>query len=125
MKYMLLIYHNLGVWEALPHPEKEKVWSEGAALWKELTASGEVLMGEPLGSPRNARIVQVRNGFPLVTDGPFSEAKEQLVGFVILNVASEERAIELAARWPEARIFSVEVRRIDVGNDLEGLGADA
>jgi hypothetical protein len=116
MKYMLMIYHNPDLWSALSESEMQAVWSDGANLWRELTASGEMIMGEPLAAPREARIVRVRNSVPEITDGPFAEAKEQFVGFVIVEVSGKERAIELAQRWPDARYGAVEVRLIEVGN---------
>jgi hypothetical protein len=116
MKYLVMIYHNTDSWNALTQAEKETIWSEGSDLWKELTASGELEFGEPLASPGESRIVRLPNGLPVVTDGPFAEAKEQFVGFLILNVASGERAVELASRWPDARVGAMEVRRIEGAN---------
>jgi hypothetical protein len=60
--------------------------------------------------------VRVRGGVPAVTDGPFIEAKEQLVGYLMVDVKSEERALEIATRWPDARYWGMEVRAVlDVG----------
>lgn len=116
MKYLLMIYHNTDAWSALSQSDKEAIWSEGGQLWKDLTASGEMVFGEPLASPSESRVVQVPNGTPVITDGPFAETREQFVGFVVLDVADEARAIELAGRWPDARVGTLEVRRINVGN---------
>jgi hypothetical protein len=60
--------------------------------------------------------VRVQNGEREVTDGPYAEAKEQFVGFLINDVASEERAIDIAARWPNAWYSPMEVRLIRVFN---------
>jgi hypothetical protein len=116
MLYLVMIHHNSDVWNALPQKEKETIWSEGANRWQELVASGEGIVGEPLGDPRDARVIRSANGFPEVTDGPFVESKEQFVGFMILDVASEERALEIAKSWPEARHGSLEVRLIHGDN---------
>jgi hypothetical protein len=116
MKYLVMIYHNTDSWNALTQPEKEAIWSEGSDLWKELTASGELVFGEPLASPDESRIVRLPNGQPVVTDGPYAESKEQFVGFLVLDVASEERAVELASRWPDARVGAMEVRQIHGAN---------
>ena len=116
MKYMLMIYQNADVWTALPEQEQQAVMSEGGRRWQELVATGEGIMGEPLADPRDSRIVRVRNGFPEVTDGPFVDAKEQFVGFLIIDVADEERAVEIAKSWPDARFSALEVRLIHVEN---------
>jgi hypothetical protein len=56
--------------------------------------------------------VSVRDGQPLVSDGPFAEAKELLAGFILLECESVERALEVAARVPEAALDLVEVRPV-------------
>jgi hypothetical protein len=58
---------------------------------------------------------------PAVTDGPFLEVKEQLAGLCVLECESIDRAVEIAARWPDARYWGVEVRPVmaSAGSDLE------
>jgi hypothetical protein len=69
------------------------------ALTKELTESGELVGGERLAWPEKSKIVRADGkSAPVVTDGPYAEAKEQLAGYQIFDVESEERAIEIAAR---------------------------
>ena len=116
VKYLLMIYENAEVWGKLSDQERDAVNSEGGRLWQELVASGEGIFGEPLADPADAHIVRVQNGEQVVTDGPFAEAKEQFVGFLMIDVASEERAIEIAASWPNARYSPLEVRLIRVFN---------
>ena len=66
---------------------------------KELKAAGEFVDAQGLNLPEAARIVRAgQGGSPEVTDGPYAEAKEFLAGFWIVDVESEERAYELAAR---------------------------
>jgi hypothetical protein len=60
----------------------------------------------------------VREGKPLVTDGPFAEAREQLGGYFLINARDKEEAIAIAARIPGARIGTVEVRPVP---EVEGL----
>ncbi len=68
-------------------------------LNEQLTATGELAGGEGLAPPADARIVRAGpNGAPVVTDGPFPEAKEFLAGYWMVEVASPERAYEIAAR---------------------------
>jgi hypothetical protein len=65
----------------------------------ELTATGELVAVEALAGTETTRIVRAAaDGRPVITDGPFAEAKEFLVGYWIVDVASTERAYEIAAR---------------------------
>jgi len=84
--------------------------SDAGALMAELTSTGEWVGGEALADPSTAKAVRVRDGVPAVTDGPFAEAKEQMVGYCIVDCETEERAVEIAARWPDARLWGMEVR---------------
>jgi hypothetical protein len=69
------------------------------ALNRELTESGELVGGERLAWPEQSKIVRADGrSAPAVTDGPYAETKEQLAGYQIFDVESEERAIEIAAR---------------------------
>jgi hypothetical protein len=69
------------------------------ALHRELVASGELVESEVLAPPGLAKIVTSDGaGAPVVTDGPFQEFKEWLAGYQIVDVESEQRAIEIAAR---------------------------
>jgi hypothetical protein len=68
------------------------------ALNEELTASGELVQTEILTGPDLAKIVTSDGTAPVVTDGPFQEFKEWLAGYQIVDVESEERALEIAAR---------------------------
>lgn len=68
------------------------------ALNQELIENGELVEGTVLAGPELARIVVSDGGPPVVTDGPFSEAKELLAGYQMIDVESEERAIEIAAK---------------------------
>ena len=69
------------------------------ALNQELIASGELVDAQGLAGPEGARFVSCDAvGAPVVTDGPFPESKEFLAGYQMIDVASEERAIEIAAR---------------------------
>jgi hypothetical protein len=60
-----------------------------------------------------AATVRVRAGRLRVTDGPFAEAKEVIGGFVVIEARDRDEAIELASRWPSARLGAIEVRPIE------------
>jgi hypothetical protein len=114
MKYMLLIYNNREALDALPEAEKQAVFDDVDRIMSELQASGEWVGGEGLAAPSTAKTVRVRDGVVAATDGPFAESKEQFAGFVTVDVDSEERAVEIAASWPDARYWAMEVRAIMV-----------
>jgi hypothetical protein len=68
--------------------------------------------GEALADPALTKHVRGREGVPVITDGPYLEAKEQLAGYFVVDCESPERAAEIAARFPDARFAAVEVRPI-------------
>ena len=105
MKYMLLMNYSPG---APAHTEwaPEDIKASGAAMaaiHAELTANGELIGAEGLTGPEAAKIVTHDGaGAPVVTDGPFPESKEFLAGYWLIDVESQERAIEIAARTSAA-----------------------
>lgn len=112
MKYMLLIYDNADTRETFFGPEGAGLMGEVDAVFDELTRSGELVGGEVLAEPASTKTVRVRDGQPAITDGPLAEAKEHFGGYLIIDVESAERATEIAARWPNARMAAMEVRPI-------------
>lgn len=109
---MLLIYNNPDTIAAMPEKERDALFADVDSIMAELTASGELIRGEALGPPAQAKTVRLRGGVAATTDGPFVEAKEQFAGYIAVDVATEERALEIAARWPDARWGAMEVREI-------------
>ena len=112
MKYLLMIYQNPATWQTLPESARQELMSEAGAIVNELTESGEWVGGEALADSATARSVRAGDGVPAVTDGPFAEAKEQVVGYCIVDCDSMDRAVEIATRWPDARLWGMEVRPI-------------
>ncbi len=110
MKYMLLIYQNPANWSELSEPDRDRMIGEAQSIIGQLNESGEWVGGEGLAPVDRTRTVRVRGGVPAVTDGPFLEAKEHLVGYCLIDCASEQRALEIAAEWPDARHWAVELR---------------
>ena len=110
MKYMLLIYGNQELWDSFSPEELEPVIRDTDALHVELRRSGEFVGAWGVGDQVLAKTVHLDDGAPVVTDGPYIEAKEYLGSFDIVDVESEERALEIAARVPFARLGRVEVR---------------
>ncbi|HZN77226.1 MAG TPA: YciI family protein [Micromonosporaceae bacterium] len=111
MKYLLLIYNNPSMWDTLPAEDRDAIFNEVDSLVRELTESGEWVSGEALAST-GTQTVQVRDGVPAVTDGPYAEAKEHLAGLCVVDCATPERAAEIAGRWPDARFGAMVVHPI-------------
>ncbi|MEV8374954.1 YciI family protein [Kribbella sp. NPDC056861] len=123
MKYVLLIHSNPVTWghptflhteegRKLPRSAREALSAQLEELFAELTERGELITAQPLAAPHETKVVRVREGVRATTDGPYSEAKEQLAGIFIIDVDSPERAEEIAARIPEAHYYAVELRPI-------------
>ena len=114
MKFMLIMHMNPAVWDALPEAERTAVMAGHQPLLDEITRSGELVSTHALGDPSLSAVVRVRNRQPVVTDGPYAEAKEYLAGFYLVDVESRERALELAALVPDAAVegLGVEVRPV-------------
>ncbi len=109
MKYLLLIYMDEN---ALSETEREHCYAESAQLAQELNAKGQYLATAPLHPVATATSVRVRDGKPLVTDGPFAETREQLGGFFLVNAQDLDEAIAIAAQIPGARVGTVEIRPV-------------
>jgi hypothetical protein len=113
MKYMLLIYTDPS---ASDPAEGEKIYGEYMAFTQQIVDSGELVAGDPLEGAETATSVRVRDGKRTTTDGPFAETKEVLGGYYIVDVKDLDRAVELAAKIPDSRTGSVEVRPVrDMG----------
>ncbi|MET0992059.1 MAG: YciI family protein [Lacisediminihabitans sp.] len=110
MQYMILIYTSAASAEAIQTEALDEFRAAHGFVIGELTASGELLDTHELSVP-DAKIVRTREGLS-ITDGPYAEAAEWVGGYYLIDVANEARALEIAARFVEARLATVEVRRI-------------
>jgi hypothetical protein len=109
MKYVLLIYLDE---DALSETERESCYVESAQLAQQLHSTGQYLATAPLHPVATATSVRVRDGKPLVTDGPFAETREQLGGFFLINAKDLDEAIAIAAQIPGAQVGTVEIRPV-------------
>jgi hypothetical protein len=112
MKYALLIYANEQDWAAQSEEQAQAVNQEYMAFTKDIIDRGLMKGGEALQGTASATTVRVRDGETLSTDGPFAETKEQLGGFYLVDAKDLDEAIELAARIPDVRRGSIEVRPV-------------
>ena len=114
MKFLISLHINPAVLEKLTDEERAALGDGHGRFMEALKGAGELITTQALADPSQAAVVSVRNGQPVVTDGPFLEAKEYLGGFYLIDCESKERAIELAAQIPDAAIpgLGVEVRQV-------------
>ena len=113
MKYLCLAYEEEEKLNALSRSEWDALRGETLSYVEALRKSGHLIVTQALQSARTAATVQVRSGKLSVTDGPFAETKEQLGGFFLIDARDLNEAIQVASRWPSARLGSIEVRPIE------------
>ena len=110
MKYVCLFYGEEQKLDALTGPENEALQIGTTSYDRGLMEAGYLLLAQPLQSTREAKSVRVRRRKAMVTDGPFAETKEQLLGFILIDVPDQQTAVEIAARSPLAALGTAEVR---------------
>ena len=115
MKYLCLAYEEEAKLNGLTRPEWDALREETLAYVDTLQKDGYLITALPLQSARTATTLQVRNGRLATTDGPFAETKEQIGGFFLIDARDFNEAIQIAGRWPSARIGTIEVRPIQEG----------
>ncbi|MEP7297322.1 MAG: YciI family protein [Burkholderiales bacterium] len=112
MSYMLLIVEPPGQRVERGVEEGKRVFAEMLQFAEELKARGVLRGVESLATDAKGARVQVREGRPRIKDGPFTEAKEMIGGFFVLDVATLAEAVAIAAACPAARWATVEVREV-------------
>lgn len=112
MKYLCLIYAEEKKRESMSNSELDALMGEYVAFTEGIRKSGHYLFGEALQGVQTATTVRLRSGQLSTTDGPFSETKEQLGGFYLINARDLNEAIQVASKIPSARLGSIEVRPI-------------
>jgi hypothetical protein len=112
MKYVLLFTGSMEEqesWDAQTKAEFEAAYARVGQWFDEHGRAGRIVGGEELQSPRTATTVRFKQGKPIVTDGPFIEAKEIIGGFAVVEVKDLDEALEMAKGWPGG---TVEVRPV-------------
>ena len=113
MKYLCLAYEEEEKLNALTEPEWHALRDETIEYVRKLQTRGHLVLTAALQAAHTATTVRVRGGRLSATDGPFAETKETLGGIFLIEAASRDEAVRLAAEWPSARIGSIEVRPIE------------
>lgn len=110
MKYVILIHSSPQPWghptgnfipeaKDVPQEQLDRMNADFERMLGELHERGELLGGEALADPASSTLYRWGDGKPVATDGPYSEAKEQLAGFFLIDVESRTRAEEIAAQF--------------------------
>lgn len=113
MKYMIMMLGD----QATMMEVKSKEWilhmiEFRGKMGTDLTESGELVDNRGLADPSQAKTVSIRDGIPVPTDGPSAEAKESLAGYWLVDVESEDRAIEIASKVVAFIQEPLEVRQV-------------
>ena len=117
MKYMLLIYLEEN---AISESERTACYEKSIALTQELASRGQFISANPLQPVSTATSLRVREGRRMITDGPFTETREHLGGYFLVDARDLNEAIDIASRIPGAKFGTVEIRPIV---ELSGMPA--
>ena len=124
MRYLLLVYTDQSMLDAMPPPMFDAEMKQCLVHADELKAEGSLVTFEQLELPSTARSVRVRGGRTTVLDGPFTETKEMLAGFNLIEADSIEDAVRIAQTFPWTRYGCIEVRPVrDVAAVRKRVGA--
>ncbi|MEY9857944.1 hypothetical protein ABH935_003557 [Catenulispora sp. GAS73] len=110
MKYMLQIIINPKIAESLTEEQQATVGPAHEKLIGIISESGELVSMDGLAEPAKSTVVRVRDGKTVTSEGSLFEGEDYFGGYYIVDVASQERAVELAAMIPDAHWSAVEVR---------------
>lgn len=126
MQFLLLIYNEEALLEALPDGEADAMMRSCFANADELREQGHLLESQQLEPPVSAKAVRIRDGKLTVLDGPFAETKEFLGGFNLIEAADYDEAVRIASTFPWARTGCIEVRPVrDMNAVRRRVGAPA
>ncbi len=109
LKYALIVFHDS---DADLSPQQIDEHPAHQAWLAEVNRRGVFAGGQRLSPADSARTVRSRGGRPLISDGPFIEAREQVGGIVLLDCADIDEAVELAGTHPFAELGAIEVRPV-------------
>ncbi len=113
MKYMIMMFgSSAGMMETQPREWILEMFEFMHQLDSDLREAGELVSSEGLADGSRAKTVTFQNGVTLVTDGPFAESKESVIGYWIVDVESQARAVEIASRVVAFTHGPIEVRQV-------------
>jgi len=112
MAYMLLMVEPVGQRQARTEVQGREAYASMVRWAEDLKKRGLLIAAESLRSQASASRVQLRGGRPQITDGPFSEAKEMVGGFFLINCATFQEALAVATECPALAWLTVEIRGV-------------
>ena len=112
MRYLLIVCDDPAELERMTEPEKARIGAEHRAFVESIGKAGTLCAGNVLEPVTTATTIRLRRGRCLVTDGPFAETQEHLVGYYLVEARDLDEAIGIAARVPAVRFGAVEVRPV-------------
>lgn len=112
MKYLLALYDDETVWESMTEEQMGEVFAAYGAYSEALAQAGAMVSGEPLEPTYKGALLRTENGRLVVQDGPFTDTKEQLGGYYIIEADNLDAALDWAAKCPGANYGTVEVRPV-------------
>jgi hypothetical protein len=112
MKYLCLFYGEEQKLDAMSKPDADRLTDDCLSYDDVLAKSGHLVLAQALQSVRTATSVRVRDDEVDVFDGPFSETKEQLLGFILIEAKDKNDAINVASNSPLARLGTAELRPV-------------
>src|SRR5512138_2468486 len=110
MRYLCLIYLNESELAAMPAGEASDLNARHLDFNDGLRATGNFIVAEALAPAGETATIRTRNGKLHITDGPFTEAKEVIAGFYLIEAGSLTEATQIASRIPSAPLGTIEVR---------------
>jgi hypothetical protein len=116
MRYLLLIHGNEDAWDHLSDAEREAQYARYGKLQSQMEEHGHYVAGDEIGPATSAKVLRIRDGETVVTDGPYAETKEQFGGYFVVD-CDLETALAYAAEIPAAEGGTIEIRPIVEGPD--------
>jgi hypothetical protein len=124
MKFMVLIYTDNALIDEMPLEEFDAMMRGCIEHADDLRSEGRLLDSQQLESPSTAKSLRTRKGRLTITDGPFTESKEMLAGFNLIEAENMDEAVRIAAEFPWTTTGSIEVRPVrDLGAARQRVGA--
>ncbi|MFB9982141.1 YciI family protein [Mesorhizobium kowhaii] len=112
MQYVCLVFGEEKDLHAMTTERLAKLDADSLAYDRSLDQRGMLIIAQALQPVKTSKTVRRRKGKRLITDGPFAETKEQLLGFVMIEAKDLDEALEIAGEIPLAEIGTIEVRAI-------------
>ena len=113
MQYVLLVYETDAAFGDRSRDAQDEFWGAWRSYAQALVDAGVYIGGSPLQPPASATTLRLEDGKRRVQDGPIADTKEQLGGFILLELPTLNDAMDWAARCPAAAYGAVEIRPVD------------